>query len=221
MGINSSSHSISYLRTSKDERHSCLEVTIVLGSGLCSEPHRAISESQLTDGLERNRGTGCKCHDGQGSSSHFLGTQVKTCFPSVEVRVFSMSIQNKNLLSLPRIKKKKVIGESCPQIHYSAVIPSPRARYSPRLFILAVNRHAVLHLRFPAVWGSSWEPALFRQGVISLVKTVVSSLSVTSYNYVAISGKATTTPRATTMFAILPKDKRVDTVLFFFLPQAT
>lgn len=107
MGINSSSHSISYLRTSKDERHSCLEVTIVLGSGLCSEPHRAISESQLTDGLERNRGTGCKCHDGQGSSSHFLGTQVKTCFPSVEVRVFSMSIQNKNLLSLPRIKKKK------------------------------------------------------------------------------------------------------------------
>lgn len=83
-----------------------LEVTSVLGPSLYIEPQTAILKYKLTDGLERNGGTRCKSHAGQGSPSHLLRTQVKAYFSPAEVRILSVSIKDKNLLSLLWIKKK-------------------------------------------------------------------------------------------------------------------
>ena len=64
----------------------------------------------------------------QGSPSSLLRTQVKAYFPPVEVRILSVSIKDKNLLSLLWVEKKKVIGESCNQTSDSTVIPSLNAQ---------------------------------------------------------------------------------------------
>lgn len=129
MGINSSSHLIPYLRTLKLSEAVFLKSALSLDP-VCTEPQIAILKCKLVDGLEGHGDTRYKYE----KAAHPTCWGHKACFPPVEVRILSISIKNKNLLVLLWVLKK-VIGQPCNKINYSAMISSLNAQVTATSYL--------------------------------------------------------------------------------------